>query len=102
VSGCVADCKSPVDLGPHLFGSLLLDGRIGRPISVGTDETQQCTAAAGGKFQLLCHIRRVVGVLCPEQPIEGDIMSSSLRIPKAEVTGLYGAVVKRMSRKMFG
>jgi alkylhydroperoxidase family enzyme len=24
------------------------------------------------------------------------------RIPKAEVTGVYGAVVKRMSRKMFG
>jgi hypothetical protein len=29
-------------------------------------------------------------------------MSSSFRIPKAEVTGLYGAIVKRMSRKMFG
>ncbi len=29
-------------------------------------------------------------------------MSSSPRIPKAELTGLYGAIVKRMSRKMFG
>jgi alkylhydroperoxidase family enzyme len=29
-------------------------------------------------------------------------MSSSPRIPQAELTGLYGAVVKRMSRKMFG
>ena len=29
-------------------------------------------------------------------------MSSSPRIPKAELTGLYGAMVKRMSRKMFG
>ncbi len=29
-------------------------------------------------------------------------MSSSPRIPKAELTGLYGATVKRMSRKMFG
>ena len=29
-------------------------------------------------------------------------MSSNFRIPKAEVTGLYGAMVKRMSRKMFG
>ena len=32
----------------------------------------------------------------------GDIMSSSPRIPEAELTGLYGAVVKRVSRKMFG
>jgi alkylhydroperoxidase family enzyme len=29
-------------------------------------------------------------------------MASSTRIPKAELTGIYGAVVKRMSRKMFG
>jgi alkylhydroperoxidase family enzyme len=29
-------------------------------------------------------------------------MSSSPRIPQAEVTGFYGAMVKRMSRKMFG
>jgi len=29
-------------------------------------------------------------------------MSSSTRIPQAELTGLYGALVKRMSRKMFG
>jgi alkylhydroperoxidase family enzyme len=29
-------------------------------------------------------------------------MACSTRIPKAELTGLYGALVKRMSRKMFG
>ncbi len=29
-------------------------------------------------------------------------MVSSTRIPKAELTGLYGALVERMSRKMFG
>ncbi len=29
-------------------------------------------------------------------------MSSSTRIPKAEITGLYGAVVKRIGTKMFG
>jgi alkylhydroperoxidase family enzyme len=29
-------------------------------------------------------------------------MAGTTRIPKAEVTGLYGALVKRMSRKMFG
>jgi alkylhydroperoxidase family enzyme len=29
-------------------------------------------------------------------------MTSSTRIPQAELTGLYGALVKRMSRRMFG
>jgi len=29
-------------------------------------------------------------------------MTSSTRIPQAELTGLYGAIVKRMSLKMFG
>ena len=29
-------------------------------------------------------------------------MTSTTRIPQAELTGLYGAIVKRMSRKMFG
>src|ERR1700693_330161 len=29
-------------------------------------------------------------------------MASSTRIPQAELTGLYGALVKRMSRRMFG
>lgn len=29
-------------------------------------------------------------------------MTSTTRIPPAELTGLYGATVKRMSRKMFG
>ena len=29
-------------------------------------------------------------------------MASNTRIPKAELTGVYGAVVKRMSRKMLG
>src|SRR5580658_2738298 len=34
--------------------------------------------------------------------IMGGIMASSTRIPQAELNGLYGALVKRMSRKMFG
>ena len=34
--------------------------------------------------------------------IGGDIMSRSPRIPEAELTGLYGAMIKRMSGKMFG
>jgi hypothetical protein len=29
-------------------------------------------------------------------------MSSSLRIPPAELTGISGAVIKRMTRKMLG
>jgi alkylhydroperoxidase family enzyme len=30
------------------------------------------------------------------------MMASRTRIPKAELTGIYGAIVKRMSRKMLG
>ncbi len=29
-------------------------------------------------------------------------MSSSPRIPKADLTGIYGTMIKRMSRKMLG
>jgi hypothetical protein len=29
-------------------------------------------------------------------------MTSSIRIPTAETTGVYGAVLKKISRKMFG
>lgn len=29
-------------------------------------------------------------------------MAGTTRIPKAELTGIYGAIVKRMSRKMLG
>jgi alkylhydroperoxidase family enzyme len=32
----------------------------------------------------------------------GGIMAGTTRIPQAELTGIYGAVVRRMSRKMFG
>jgi alkylhydroperoxidase family enzyme len=39
---------------------------------------------------------------CREQKIGGGIMSNSPRIPRAELNGIYGAMVKRVSRKMFG
>lgn len=29
-------------------------------------------------------------------------MASTIRIPKAELNGIYGVLVKRMSRKMLG
>jgi alkylhydroperoxidase family enzyme len=31
-----------------------------------------------------------------------EIMADSIRIPKAELTGIYGAMIKRMSRKRLG
>jgi alkylhydroperoxidase family enzyme len=36
------------------------------------------------------------------EPTTGGVMASDTRIPKAEITGVYGALVKRMSRKMLG
>src|ERR1700745_4319525 len=32
----------------------------------------------------------------------GALMAGTTRVPKAELTGVYGAMVKRMSRKMLG
>src|ERR1700728_2983800 len=39
---------------------------------------------------------------CRDHLSKGGPMASNTRIPQAELTGLYGAMVKRMSRKMFG
>src|SRR5688572_23018938 len=35
-------------------------------------------------------------------PRSGGDMASTTRVPPAEITGIYGAVLKRFSRKMFG
>src|ERR687894_367855 len=32
----------------------------------------------------------------------GGDMTSNTRVPKAEITGVYGAVLKKIGRKMFG
>src|SRR5262245_41038684 len=39
---------------------------------------------------------------CRGQVTGGGIMASRTRIPKAELTGIYGAIVKWMSRRMLG
>jgi alkylhydroperoxidase family enzyme len=44
----------------------------------------------------------MAGVTWRKHVTRGDIMARSTRIPKTEPTGVYGALVKRMSRKMFG
>src|SRR5918993_637551 len=40
--------------------------------------------------------------LCREQAARGGIMASSTRIPPAEITGIKGALMKRMATKMIG
>ena len=40
-------------------------------------------------------------MLKARETLEED-MAGNTRIPKAELTGIYGAMVKRISRKMFG
>src|SRR5215203_3101133 len=39
---------------------------------------------------------------CREQATRGGIMASSTRIPPAEITGIKGALMKRMATKMMG
>src|SRR5438067_7711245 len=49
-----------------------------------------------------CHRWRGGGVLMSITSTRGAIMSSTPRIAKAEITGVYGYVLKRFSRKLFG
>jgi alkylhydroperoxidase family enzyme len=49
-----------------------------------------------------CHIRFAAGVFMPKATTMEEKMASSTRIPKAELAGIYGWLVKRMSRKMLG
>src|SRR5215203_5941455 len=61
------------------------------------------SATAIKKIRRSCHNRFPAGVsmLKARETLEED-MASNTRIPKAELTGIYGAMVKRISRKMFG
>jgi alkylhydroperoxidase family enzyme len=47
-------------------------------------------------------MRGSTGVFMAITSTRGAIMSSTTRIPKAEIAGLYGYLLKRLSRKMFG
>src|SRR5258705_8277727 len=38
----------------------------------------------------------------PRPAYEGADMTSNTRVPRAEITGVYGAVLKKFSTKMFG
>lgn len=49
-----------------------------------------------------CHKPAPVGVFMSRAATIGDEMSAHTRIPPAEITGLYGAVVKRLSKRMVG
>jgi alkylhydroperoxidase family enzyme len=57
-------------------------------------------SADGGSFRLCVTFDAWPVSYARDQLLGGDIMSS--RIPKAELSGVYGAMIKRMSRKMFG
>src|SRR4051812_47338845 len=50
----------------------------------------------------VCHSRRAAGVFMPKATLEAITMAGNTRIPKAELNGIYGALVKRMSRKLLG
>src|SRR5688572_13772390 len=49
-----------------------------------------------------CHIRSAGGVFMSMTSTRGGDMTSSTRVPQAEITGVYGYVLKKMSKKMLG
>src|SRR5262245_58359066 len=49
-----------------------------------------------------CHKLGAGGVFMARHPHEEEPMSRTTRIPRAEITGLYGYLLKRLSRKLLG
>jgi hypothetical protein len=71
------------------------------PVGRRSEYRNSASATAIKKICRSCHNRFPAGVSMakPRETLEED-MASNTRIPKAELTGIYGAMVKRMSRKM--
>src|SRR5215211_9007084 len=59
-------------------------------------------ATAGEDIAAACHIRLAFGVFMFRTTDKGGDMTSTTRIPPAEITGIKGALIKRMATKMMG
>src|SRR5215210_3043854 len=60
------------------------------------------SATAGEDIAAACHIRLASGVSMFRTTDKGGDMTSTTRIPPAEITGIKGALMKRMATKMMG
>jgi alkylhydroperoxidase family enzyme len=60
------------------------------------------SATADEKIAAVCHIRLAPGVFMFRTTYQGGDMTGTTRIPEAEITGIKGALVKRMATKMMG
>src|SRR3712207_8692787 len=60
------------------------------------------SATAGEDIAAACHIRLASGVSLFRTTDKGGDMTSTTRIPPAEITGIKGALMKRMATKMMG
>src|SRR5215203_58522 len=60
------------------------------------------SATAGEDIAAACHIRLASGVSMFRTTDEGGDMTSTTRIPQAEITGIKGALMKLMATKMMG
>jgi alkylhydroperoxidase family enzyme len=60
------------------------------------------SATAGEDIATACHIRFASGVSMFRTTDKGGDMTSTTRIPPAEITGIKGALMKRMTTKMMG
>ncbi len=69
---------------------------------VGSSLNKACPAIAGREPKPASLIRFVAGVPMPRASNHRRNHGGSTRIPKAELTGIYGAMVERMSRKLMG
>src|ERR671917_2850468 len=60
------------------------------------------SATAGKNIWVGCHNRLASGVYMVRTTDKGGDMTSTTRIPPAEITGIKGALMKRMATKMMG
>ena len=60
------------------------------------------SAKVGEDIAAACHIRLASGVSMFRTTDKGGDMTTTTRIPPAEITGIKGALMKRMATKMMG
>ncbi len=70
-------------------------------LPIGSAPSRGLEICGGRSFVVPCHIERSAGVFMPLNTTGGLPMSDA-QVPKAEMTGLYGYLMKRFSKKLFG
>jgi alkylhydroperoxidase family enzyme len=78
------------------------DGVSSAPVGRRSEYRNSASATAINKIRRSCHNRFPAGVFMFRTTDKGGEMTTTTRIPPAEITGIKGALMKRMATKMMG